>query len=136
MMDFRNYVLEKINEEDGLGDVGNAADVFENLSEIVTRLADFFTVVGTKGNLYASGDSKRAMIDIRKMVNSVNAQCDNKDKIFTDAELASMRRIAEGLRDVVGKKVVALSKDISERQKKDEEKNQPEEPIQTEVPEE
>jgi len=123
-MDFKEYVKTQINEEEdfSVDDFGNATSVFENLSEVVSRLADFFQVVSTKGNLYASGDSKRALIDIRTLVNTVKNSCDNKDKIFTDEELTAMRRISEGLRDVTGKKLVSLSKNIKERQKKEEEK--------------
>lgn len=123
-MDFRNYVNAQINENEEFGAevFGNASDTFENLSEIVSRLADFFQVVSTKGNLFASGDSKRALIDIRTLVNAVKNSCDNKDKIFTDEELTAMRRISEGLRDVTGRKLVSLSKNIKDRQKKEEEK--------------
>lgn len=66
-MDFKEYVKTQINEEEdfSVDDFGNATSVFENLSEVVSRLADFFQVVSTKGNLFASGDSKRALIDIR-----------------------------------------------------------------------
>ena len=123
-MDFKEYIKTQINEEEdfSVDDFGNATSVFENLSEVVSRLADFFQVVSTKGNLFASGDSKRALIDIRTLVNTVKNSCDNKDKIFTDEELTAMRRISEGLRDVTGKKLVSLSKNIKERQKKEEEK--------------
>ena len=123
-MDFKEYIKTQINEEEdfSVDDFGNATSVFENLSEVVSRLADFFQVVSTKGNLFASGDSKRALIDIRTLVNTVKNSCDNKDKIFTDEELTAMRRISEGLRDVTGKKLVSLSNNIKERQKKEEEK--------------
>jgi len=123
-MDFKEYIKTQINEEEdfSVDDFGNATSVFENLSEVVSRLADFFQVVSTKGNLFASGDSKRALIDIRTLVNTVKNSCDNKDKIFTDEELTAMRRISEGLRDVTGKKLVSLSKNIKERQKKEEDK--------------
>lgn len=141
MEKFKEYIQAHLNEEDEFAPevFNNAADVFENLSEIVTRLADFFSVVSTKGNLYASGDSGRAMIDIRKLVNSVKDSTSNKDKIFTDEELTAMRRISEAMRDVIGKKVVSLSKNISERQKREEkkaaskqEKEVPVEPLPTE----
>lgn len=123
-MDFKEYIEEKLNEADDVSDLAfnNAADVLSDFEEIISRFADIFSAMSVKGNLNASGDVSRALIDIRKKINAANESSKNKDKVFTDEERKSMKTIADNLRDIIEKKVGALAKNVSERMKKEQEK--------------
>lgn len=123
-MDFKEYIEEKLNEADDVSDLAfnNAADVLSDFEEIISRFADIFSAMSVKGNLNASGDVSRALIDIRKKINAANESSKNKDKVFTDEERKSMKTIADNLRDIIEKKVGALAKNVSERMKREQEK--------------
>lgn len=123
-MDFKEYIEEKLNEAEDVSDLAfnNAADVLSDFEEIISRVADIFSAMSVKGNLNASGDVSRALIDIRKKINAANESSKNKDKVFTDEERKSMKTIADNLRDIIEKKVGALAKNVSERMKREQEK--------------
>lgn len=123
-MDFKEYIEERLNEADDVSDLAfnNAADVLSDFEEIISRFADIFSAMSVKGNLNASGDVSRALIDIRKKINAANESSKNKDKVFTDEERKSMKTIADNLRDIIEKKVGALAKNVSERMKREQEK--------------
>jgi hypothetical protein len=123
-MDFKEYIEEKLNEAEDVSDLAfnNAADVLSDFEEIISRFADIFSAMSVKGNLNASGDVSRALIDIRKKINAANESSKNKDKVFTDEERKSMKTIADNLRDIIEKKVGALAKNVSERMKREQEK--------------
>lgn len=123
-MDFKEYIEEKLNEADDVSDMAfsNAADVLSDFEDVVSRFADIFSAMSVKGNLNASGDVSRALIDIRKKINSANEASKNKDKVFTDDERKAMKTIADNLRDIIEKKVGSLAKNVSERMKREQEK--------------
>jgi len=123
-MDFKSYIEEKLNEAEDVGTApfSDAADTISNFEEIVSRLADIFADMSVKGNMNASGDVSRALIDIRKKVNAANEASKNKEKVFTDDERKVMKTISDNLRDIIEVKVGKLAKTISERQKREQEK--------------